>query len=238
MGVIELLACAFAFWDSRPTKRKFQQQGKKVNSALWASLKEPTTWVMSLVGFFYMGAEVTVGGWLPTFLLSSRGATEFGAGMALVGFWLGVIFGTLLLAFAVAKLGERPSVFFFLAVALGLQLIFWLVPNFFAATIATALTGFWMGPVFPTAIVLAVKLLPEYLHVTSIGVISTVGCTGSTVFPFIFAVLAEKTGVRHLPAFVFGIMCILMGLWLLPLKKKLEDEIIPRRASVKEVSMA
>ena len=234
LGALELLVSAFAFWDSRPLTATSQTGRKVADSALWASLTEPTTWVMSLVGFFYMGAEVTIGGWLPTFLLSSRGVSEFAAGMALVGFWLGVIFGTLTLAFAVARVGERPAVSSFLAVTLAMQLIVWLVPNFFAATIASALTGFWIGPVFPTAIVVAAKLLPEKLHVTSIGIISTLGCTGSTVFPFIFGVLAQHAGVKYLPTFVFGVICVLAGLWLLPLKKKPEEQVIEkeRRASV------
>ena len=162
-----------------------------------------------------MGAEVAIGGWLPTFLLSTRNASPFAAGMALVGFWLGVVLGTVLLGLLTAKIGERSGVSAYLALALALQVVVWLVPSFWAAVIASAFVGFCMGPVFPTAIVVAVKLLPDTLHVTAMGIISSAGCAGSAVFPFAFGAIAQRTGVKVMPPFVLSLLGAILVVWLL-----------------------
>ena len=211
---------------SEPDLENEKGEQKPTRSALWASLKEPTTWVMSLLGFFYMGAEVSIGGWLPTFLLNARGASPFAAGMALTGFWLSTVVGTLLLGFLGSKIGPRLVVFVCFGLILILQLVVWLVPRFFAATVPMALIGFLMGPIFPTAIIVAVKLLPSDLHVTAVGLISTVGCAGSTVFPFIVGVVAQKVGVKILPPFVFGLFGLMLIMWLLaPTKKRVKEAV-------------
>lgn len=57
----------------------------------------------------------------------------------------------------------------------GLQLVFWLVPQFYVSVVAVALQGFFLGPLFPAAVVVCTKTLPKHLHVSSIGFAAAFG---------------------------------------------------------------
>lgn len=67
---------------------------------------------------------------------------------------------------------------------MGLELCFWLIPNFVASAIFAAWLGFFLGPLFPAAIVVATKLLPRRLHVSAIGFAAAFGGGGAAVLPF------------------------------------------------------
>lgn len=62
--------------------------------------------------------------------------------------------------------------------------VFWLVPSFVVSAISVALLGVFLGPLFPTAIVLVTKLLPRDLHIGSVGFATAVGGSGGAIFPF------------------------------------------------------
>jgi fucose permease len=52
---------------------------------------------------------------------------------------------------------------------MGLELLFWLVPQFIVSAIAVSFVGFFLGPLFPATVIAATKLLPKHLHVSAIG---------------------------------------------------------------------
>ncbi len=51
-----------------------------------------------------MGVEVSLGGWLVTFMLRVRHGEEFASGLVVTGFWLGLTFGRVLLGFGMCVL--------------------------------------------------------------------------------------------------------------------------------------
>lgn len=91
------------------------------------------------------------------------------------GFWLGVTAGRLLLGFPAARYGEKKMVLIYTFIALCIQFIFWLVPSVPVSAVSVALVGFFIGPIFPCAVALATKVLPEHLHVSVIGFIAAFG---------------------------------------------------------------
>ena len=156
------------------------------------------------------------------YLMSLRSAAPFAAGMSLVGFWLGITIGTVVLGFVTSHIGERRAVLLYLLLAISLELVFWLIPNFISSAVTVAFVGFFLGPVFPTAIVVATQLLPRHLHVVAIGLISTLGSAGAAVFPFAVGAIADKRGVEVLPPFVLGLLgCIVLSWLALPRKGNL-----------------
>jgi len=152
-----------------------------------------------------------------------RSADSFSSSLTSTGFWAGMTVGRLGLSFLTAYLGEFTSVLLYLALSLALELIFWLVPSFYVSAVAVALLGVFLGPLFPTAIVLVTKLMPRELHVGSIGFATAFGGSGGAVFPFIVGALAQAKGVKTLQPVIVGILAALSGLWLLvPTKRKEE----------------
>jgi len=68
-----------------------------------------------------------------------------------------------------------------LVVSIGLELVFWLVPKFVVSAVAVSLLGFFTGPLFPGAIVVAAKLLPKHLHTAGIGLASALAGGGGAL---------------------------------------------------------
>lgn len=105
-----------------------------------------------------------------------------------------------------------------MAIATALQLIFWLVPNFYVSAVAVSFLGFFIGPLFPAAIVASTKRLPQHLHVASIGFAAASGAGGACVLPFAVGAIAQAKGVQVLMPIVLAMLVANVGVWMWLLK--------------------
>ena len=147
-------------------------------------------------------------------MLRVRHAPPFPSGMTATGFWAGLTLGRLTLGFLTPRIGEKLAVTLYLLLALTLELIFWLVPSFLVSAIAIALVGFFIGPLFPSGVVAATKLLPRELHVAAIGFSAAVGGCGAAVLPFAVGAVVQARGVGTLQPVVLGLLGVQVGIWL------------------------
>lgn len=154
-----------------------------------------------------------------------RSASSFTSGVTATGFWAGMTVGRVGLSFLTARLGEFRSVLLYLAFCLGLELVFWLVPSLVASAVAVAFLGMFLGPLFPTAIVVVTKLLPRHLHVGSIGFGTALGGSGGAIFPFLVGAIAQAKGVETLQPIILAILVAISGLWLLLPRAGKKEEI-------------
>ncbi|RKL24279.1 hypothetical protein BFJ70_g12702 [Fusarium oxysporum] len=152
---------------------------------------------------------VGLGGWIVTFMLRIRKATAFASGVSGSGFWAGQTLGRAALGFVTERYGERICITIYLAFAVAMQLIFWLVPSFMASAIAVVFLGVFLGPMFPGAITVTAKLLPKRIHVSAIGFAMSMGGTGGTIFPFVIGPLASKYGVWAMQPFILGLLIVI-----------------------------
>jgi fucose permease len=157
---------------------------------------------------------VALGGWIVTFMIKERSASSFDSGVSSTGFWAGMTVGRLGLSFLTARLGEFQSVILYLSISAGLELIFWLVPSFVVSAIAVAFLGVFLGPVFPTAIVMTAKLLPRDLHVGTIGFATAFGGSGGAILPFLVGVIAQNRGVKNLQPVILALLIVMGMLWV------------------------
>ena len=102
-----------------------------------------------------------------------------------------------------------------MVLAMGLQLLFWLVRNFYVSAVAVALQGFFLGPLFPGVVLVASSLLPRHQHVAVIGFISAFAGCGAAILPFGVGVLAQASGVQVLQPIVLAFLGALTALWLM-----------------------
>jgi len=169
----------------------------------------------------YVGIEVAIGGWVVSFMGTIRGSTPFAAGMAETGFWLGITLGRVMLGFVTGRIGEKLAILIYLALATGLHLIFYLVPNQYVSFVMVALEGFFLAPLFPAAVVAATKLLPTHLHVAGIGFAAAFGAAGACILPFAVGAIAQAKGVQVLMPIVLAMLVADAAVWaLLPSLKK------------------
>lgn len=165
-------------------------------------------------------------------MLKVRNGGQFESGMVVTGFWLGLTFGRVILGFVTGKIGEKIAITAYLIICVGLELCFWLIPNFISSAIFAAWLGFFLGPLFPAAIVVATKLLPQRLHVSAIGFAAAFGGGGAALFPFAVGAIAQAKGVQVLQPIALALLAVILALWcLLPggFKKRSLDEIQQRR---------
>jgi len=65
------------------------------------------------------------------------------------GLYGGIFFGRILLVEPTHRFGPKRMVLLYCALILSLQLVFWLVPNIIANSVAISILGFFYGPMFP-----------------------------------------------------------------------------------------
>lgn len=219
VGVVALEICAgpWAFWEE--TGLKYRDDNSSADSdekgKTRLALKQKVTWICAVFLLAYVGTEVSLGGWIVTFMIRVRHGQPFASGLTATGFWLGITIGRVTLGFITPRIGERLAVTIYIVFSLGLELLFWLVPQFIVSAVAVSLVGFFIGPLFPSAVIMATKLLPQELHVAAIGFATAVGGGGAAVLPFAVGAIANARGVQTLQPIILALLIVLLGIWLL-----------------------
>ncbi|KAB8237178.1 putative MFS transporter [Aspergillus alliaceus] len=218
-AAMELAFCVTVFWDStavalQDTYHHEDTQPGGLRRALFKKQYAWVTWICALFLLGYVGIEVALGGWIVTFMMQVRDGGDFASGMTATGFWLGITFGRVILGFVTPRLGEKVAIVVYSLLAIACGLILWLVPNFYASAVAVSFQGFFLGPFFPAAVIVATKLLPRTLHVSAIGFAAAFGGGGAAVLPFVVGAIAQARGVQVLQPFIIGLSGGILLLWL------------------------
>ncbi|KAK7398038.1 hypothetical protein QQX98_012588 [Neonectria punicea] len=206
-----------AFWGATGAvyRQRLQYDQGKARTTTRMALRKPITWLVAFFLLGYVGAEVSLGGWIVTFMLRVRDAEPFLAGLTVTLFWLGLTLGRVVLGFVTGRIGEKLAITGYLALSIGLELLYWLVPNFVASVVFVMLLGFFLGPMFPAAVVVATKLLPADYHVSAIGFAAAFGGGGAALLPFAVGAIAQHKGVEVLQPIVVAILAFIILVWLM-----------------------
>ncbi|CAE6423736.1 unnamed protein product [Rhizoctonia solani] len=149
-------------------------------------------YVLAFFALLYVGTEVTIGGWIVTFLIKNRGGGA-SSGYVSSGFFAGLMLGRLVLLWVNQKLGERRAVYLYSCLIIGLEFVVWLASGMPTYRI---LLMFFVGPFYPILMSQSGGFVPAWLLTGAISWIASSGMSGSAIFPFITGVMAQK--VDHL----------------------------------------
>ncbi|KAF7311206.1 MFS general substrate transporter [Mycena kentingensis (nom. inval.)] len=127
--------------------------------------------LLALFLFVYVGTEVTIGGWIVSFMISVRHGGP-SAGYVSAGFFGGLTLGRLILLPVNKLIGEHRAVYLYGILCLGLELIIWLVPSLPAGAVAVSLVGLLLGPIYPIAMNTAARIFPPALLTGIIGFVA------------------------------------------------------------------
>ncbi|KAH8677271.1 major facilitator superfamily transporter [Xylariales sp. PMI_506] len=205
-----------AFWGATSAVYRAKHAGLNggVRITTRTVIRSPIVWLAAFFLLGYVGAEVSLGGWIISFMLTERGAAAFPAGLSATFFWLAFTIGRMVLGFITGRIGEKLAITVYLIIAIALQLLYWLIPSFVASAIFVAFEGFFLGPLFPAAIVVATKLLPVDYHVSAIGFAAAFGGGGAAVFPFLVGAIASAKGVGVLQPIIVAVFVFIFFVWL------------------------
>lgn len=143
------------------------------------------------------------------------------------GYWIGLTLGRLLLGRVAQRIGNRRLIEICLGgVVLGM-LLMWLVPQFATASLALFITGFCLGPIFPTTIALMSDTLPSRIVPSAIGFIASFGSMGAALLPLIAGNLAQHYGMWVLLPYVIVLTSIMLVLWIIMQTSAAHQEEIP-----------
>ncbi|VEU24189.1 DEKNAAC105318 [Brettanomyces naardenensis] len=183
---------------------------------LHAALNSPITWYLAFFVLFYQGAEVSMGGWVVTFLEVYRHGSTKTTGYVASGFWGGLTLGRLFLTPSIHRfIGSKRGVTLLILASLACCLLTWLVPVFLVEAVFVALFGLFIGPIYPLMITIAVRVLPRKIQVISLTIMTALGSSGGAIFPFLVGLVSQVAGTYVVMPFVFGLLGSTLGLWYL-----------------------
>ncbi|KAL5492168.1 hypothetical protein ACEPAI_3615 [Sanghuangporus weigelae] len=189
-------------------------QGTSEHSKYRQILGQKIVHLLALFSLVYVGVEFTIGGWTVSYIQKHRGGSA-SSGYISTGFFGGLTVGRVALLWVNQKVGEHLIIYIYTLLALGLQLITWLVPNLIADAVAVSLAGVVLGPMYPILMNETGRLVPQWLHTGSIAWIASFGFAGSALFPFITGALAQRFGIVSLQPLLIILLAVLFVLWLL-----------------------
>jgi fucose permease len=212
LSLAVLIGFGLAFEGRRAAPRKATERGGR--GLLMTALKLRVVWLGALFLFFYVGAEVSLGSWSYSFLTEERHGATLLSGWAVSGYWLGLTLGRVTLANLARRVGNKRLIEGCLAgVLLGVLLI-WLAPFNAVSAFGLGLTGFSLGPIFPTTIALMSELVEASVLPSAIGFLASLGSMGAAFFPWLAGNLAQRVGLWSLLPYCMLLSGVMLGIWL------------------------
>uniref|UniRef100_A0A8H7Y664 Major facilitator superfamily (MFS) profile domain-containing protein n=1 Tax=Psilocybe cubensis TaxID=181762 RepID=A0A8H7Y664_PSICU len=179
--------------------------------------------LLALFLILYIGVEVTIGGWIVTFMMVVRGGGPE-SGYVAAGFFGGLTLGRIALIWVNQKLGEVRAVYLYTALVIFAQLLVWIVPSRLINALLVCTIGLLLGPMYPIAIRHAARVIPRSLVTGAIGWIAACGAAGSALLPFVTGRIAEEKGIGSLMPFLLVMMAVMGVVWFMVPTKPVEEE--------------
>jgi FHS family Na+ dependent glucose MFS transporter 1 len=153
--------------------------------------------------FFYVGAEITFGGWLYTYAVTLRLASAAGAAYLTSAFWLAFTIGRLISIPAATRFTPKQVILAALSGCLSVLLLGMLFSGSSTAIWMMAIgLGFCMAPVWPTGFTLAGQSMALTGKLT--GLILLGDSFGGMVLPTVVGKVIEGSGPRAMVPLVFS----------------------------------
>jgi fucose permease len=189
--------------------------GQAVGSA-FGLLANPAIIVSALALFCYIGLEVSMGGFITTYL-TGVGFEGKPANMVLSGFWIALMLARLInSALITPETGVTVITVLALVavVTIGLMVVARSKP---LAALFVIITGFAFGPLFPTIVGVTFSKIDQSLFGSAFGIIFAVGLLGGTTIPAAIGTISKGMTIQKslligmAAAFVLFIIAIIMG---------------------------
>ncbi|KAK5943042.1 hypothetical protein PMZ80_004047 [Knufia obscura] len=211
---VKLVILGLAFWKESPrafrTTRNGQQQSK-VAGLTQAKL----ILICSIFYFFYIAVEAIYTDWVITYMQRVRDVKLATASLSSSVFWIGMALGRTLLGLVTEYFGLKVSVTAYITLSICLQVAFRLVQNVPTSLVLLGTIGFFLGPMFPSGILLLSSTLPLQQVLGAISAASAVGQVGGGLAPLLLGLMADTLGMKHLPDVVVGLTLLLLVFWLI-----------------------
>lgn len=213
LGLLVLIGFALTFRGHQAVPPQTADAPRE-RSVLLTALRLRVVWLGAIFLCVYVGTEVSLGNWSYSFLTEARHGDTLLSGWMVSGYWLGLTLGRLTLANLAKKFGKRRLIQGCLGGVLVGVLLIWLAPNEAISAIGLVLTGFSLGPLFPTTIALMPDLVEPRLLASAIGFLASLGSLGGALFPWLAGNLAQQVGLWTLLPYAMLLACVMLCIWV------------------------
>ncbi|HHV61282.1 MAG TPA: MFS transporter [Firmicutes bacterium] len=144
---------------------------------------------------FYVGSEMGVASWVPTYMATGLSAGAVLAGSALSLFWGSMIIGRFGAGFVLRYCSEAALVFYCAVAGFALLFLAVVVQSPWLALEAFFLVGLAYSPIWPTILAYAGGKFGAVTG-SAFGGIIAAGAVGGMTYPWLIGVLADHIGLR------------------------------------------
>lgn len=197
-------------------------------------LKRPAIYILMAWSFLYIAVEVGTSSWLTTFLIRERGAGP-SAGYVVTGFWGAMTVGRILLIPVTHRIGPQKALYLYSAIALGLEFVIWFVDSIPGNAVCYSLIGFWLGPIYPVALLIISETWDDELRGGVMGLMGSVGGAGAALGPFIMGGISDKYGIWAIQPVAVGMIAGFTILWAFTPRRKVVNKVDVKEQTVEEV---
>ena len=238
LALIGLFLCLYSFKHETAAKYDYacsivDDESQTVGSGLSGERGEPESFLnlfknpaillYALFLFFYLGAEISTGSWLFTYLLATKSDNKMRMSYVTATFWTGLTVGRLTLGFVTKRIfhNEYRASYTYGILTLCLYTLLVLIGLIDLSSLTyaisfgfvTFLCGVFIGPLFPNASIVAIQILPKKLHVAGVGTAVAVGGCGAAFFPYIVGILTHHLGISIFPLLCWMLVLVFISIW-------------------------
>ena len=188
-------------------------------------LSLPPILLYALFLFAYLGAEITTGAWFYTYVLETKSSDQIKMSYVASTFWIGLTAGRLILAFVTKRVfsNEYRACRVYCAITVGFYTLYMLVgwinsdstSYFITLSIVMFCCGFFIGPLFPSASIVAVQVLPSKLQISGVGMAVAAGGCGGAILPYAAGILTHWVGIKWIPTLCWLMVVMFSVVWML-----------------------
>ncbi|CVK99799.1 related to tetracycline resistance proteins [Fusarium mangiferae] len=227
LGALTVALGMWSFWryeqelSPAARQREAAQAGDSLSNSIFLAMNLRIVFLGSLFIFAYQGAEVSISGWVISFLINDRDGDPSSVGYATAGFWAGITIGRFLLSAPAQRIGEKTLVYGLIIGAVAFQLLVWVIPNIVGNTIAVSVVGLLLGPIYPCASAVFLRGMTRREALTGIGMINACDSAGGAIAPFVTGLLAQEFGTFVLHPIVIFLFAVMLLCWyFIPAEEK------------------
>jgi MFS transporter, FHS family, Na+ dependent glucose transporter 1 len=201
IGALVGLRLLFLPGSPKPAHTRTDENGAPTN------VFYPLVIAAALFLFFYVGAEITYGGWIYTYATTLNISSAAGAAYMTAGFWLSFTIGRLVSIPMAACFSPRRIILAALTGCLAILGLLVLLPGSNALLwIVTLVLGFCMAPLWPMGFTLAGQSLKLTARLSSIILLGE--SFGGMLLPWLAGQVIDLTGAQSMVLLVLGSMIL------------------------------
>ena len=196
-ALVMALRMIFLPGDPKPVRAHHNAEGAPVR------VFYPLVFAALLYLFFYVGSEITFGGWIFTYASALKILDAAGAAYLTSGFWFSFTIGRLISIPIGMRFSPRQVIPLALAGCLGILVLVLLLPaSPVLLWLVTLVLGFCMGPLWPMGFTLAGQSIKLTARISSIILMGD--SLGGMVLPWLVGQIIDLTGARAMLPIVFS----------------------------------